>query len=407
MTDMVDPLFGIAKLDGELGGFPTHKSVIFSASPAVGNEAFGYQIVANNEKDNKILIFLNRTSPPAYFKEMEEFHFPVSKNIFVLDAYSNLTGIESSGSANVIVIKNPNDKEEILRTLGAELEKGYTLVLFDSFSLVVDTFGFDYAISIIAMLREKINKSETAAALLFTDWGYGENERAGLMNLTDAEVVIRGIEKRGIFGQYSGVIKCKWLPGKSFTSTLFKVVKPGGIKIAIPKILVTGPTDAGKSSFIHSASKNAVSVDKLGGTIALDHGSVDFKGYLADLFGTPGQERFDPLLKLLGGDSIGVVLVVDCTKPEQFPRAIEMLRKTETFGLPIVIAANKADLPGALSIDDIKNRLHLNNDVPITATVAEDLSRIDPNQPTKLKKSGVDEVLSTLFRLVIEEDLFK
>lgn len=160
---------------------------------------------------------------------------------------------------------------------------------------------------------------------------------------------------------------------------------------------MTGPTDAGKSSFIHSACPDAVSVDRLGGTIALDHGSLDFKGYVADMFGTPGQERFDPLLKLLGGEAIGVILVVDATRPEGFPRAIEMLRKTEAYGLPIVVVANKYNLPGALSIDEIKEKLHLERNAPITPTTAVDLSKIDPNEPTQLKKEEVEKALSLLF----------
>lgn len=91
-------------------------------------------------------------------------------------------------------------------------------------------------------------------------------------------------------------------------------------------------------------------------------------------------------------------LIVDSTKPEQFPRAIEMLRKTEAYGLPIVVVANKADLKGALSLKEVEEKLHLDNEIGLVQTVAEDLSKVDPNQPTKLKKEGVDKALSLLFK---------
>ena len=75
---------------------------------------------------------------------------------------------------------------------------------------------------------------------------------------------------------------------------------PGGVKIYIPKILVTGPYHAGKTSFIQSASFRSVSVNRenLEGnnetTVALDFGHVKLGGFVVELFGTPGQERFDP-----------------------------------------------------------------------------------------------------------------
>lgn len=393
-----DPIFGIGKLDDDIGGIPNDKVVLLSASPAVGNEVFGYQMIYNNiMHNNKVLLYLNRTSPEAYLKEMKDYDFKVdTKNLVIIDSYSNINGVSNPNTEVTKVIANPYNKEEIKKLLSEELEKDYDLIVFDSLSLLIDFFDFNYAMSIVGMLKEKLAKTDASSVLLFTDWDYGDTSR--LIDSANAQIDIRGIEKRVIFGQYFAVIKCDWVKGKQFSSVLFKAVKPGGIKIYFPKILVTGPTDAGKTSFIHSASKDAVSVDRLGGTIALDHGNLDFEGYKADLFGTPGQERFDPLLKLLGGEAIGVILVVDSTKPDQFPRAIEMLRKTETYGLPIVVVANKANLPGALPLEELKERLHLGKDTPLVSTVAEDLSHIDPNEPTKLKKEGVEQALRALFK---------
>ncbi len=396
---MNDPIFGIGKLDDDLEGIPFKKTVLLSASPAVGNEVFGYQIIYNNViHKNKVLLFLNRTSPQVYLTEMKEYDFKIYSNLVIIDSYSNLTGIKSTETATNRVINNPSDKEEIRKKLSEELEKGYDLVVFDSLSLLIDSFDFDFAVSIVDLVKQTLQNKDSSAVMLFTDWEYGENDINKLSNKANAQIEIKGIEKRVIFGQYFAVIKCDWVKGKQFSSVLFKAVKPGGIKIYFPKILVTGPTDAGKTSFIHSASKDAVSVDRLGGTIALDHGNLDFEGYKADLFGTPGQERFDPLLRLLGGEAIGVILVVDSTKSDQFPRAVEMLRKTETYGLPIVVVANKANLPDALPLDDIRERLHLGKDAPLFQTVAEDLSHIDPNEPTKLKKEGVEGALRALFK---------
>ena len=73
-------------------------------------------------------------------------------------------------------------------------------------------------------------------------------------------------------------------------------IKPGGFRGYIPKILVTGPFHAGKTTMVHSLSMRAVSVQRMGTTVALDFGHVDYKGFSLDLFGTIGQPRFDPIL---------------------------------------------------------------------------------------------------------------
>jgi len=182
------------------------------------------------------------------------------------------------------------------------------------------------------------------------------------------------------------LLKVDWTKVES-RSVLFKLAKPGGIRAYIPKILVTGPYNAGKSTFVHAVSSKAISVDRLGTTVALDYGHVEYKGFSIDVFGTPGQERFDPILKVLGGEALGVILVVDSTKPETFTRAKELLEKTTKFGLPYVIAANKQDLPNALSPEEIRKRLNLPKDIPIIPTVAN-------------KGIGVYEVLDALIDLL-------
>jgi small GTP-binding protein len=206
----------------------------------------------------------------------------------------------------------------------------------------------------------------------FTAWPYSDQTLELIKgNLFNSVITIGGIAERVIFGQYFGIMKSDWAE-ISTKSMLFRVLRPGGIKIFIPKILVTGPFDAGKTTFVHALSTRAISVDRLGTTIAMDHGHVDYKGFSADIFGTPGQERFDPIIKLLSGESMGVFLVVDSTNPSDFVRAKHMLDIPKSYGLPYVLVANKQDLPGALRLEEIREQFHLPEDVPVVAVVAKD-----------------------------------
>jgi signal recognition particle receptor subunit beta len=144
-----------------------------------------------------------------------------------------------------------------------------------------------------------------------------------------------------------------------------------------------------------------VSVDRVGTTVALDHGHVEYAGFSVDLFGTPGQERFDPILELLGGESLGVIAIVDSTSVQSMIRVKEMLEKSKSIGLPFVIVANKANLEGALGVEEIRKKMSMPADVPIVPVVAEDLSKINVKEPAKLKTEDVHAVLDALFSRIV------
>ncbi|MEM2174719.1 MAG: ADP-ribosylation factor-like protein, partial [Candidatus Micrarchaeia archaeon] len=149
----------------------------------------------------------------------------------------------------------------------------------------------------------------------------------------------------------------KKAPGR-FAKNLYPFrIGIGGVSIYVPKILITGPFHSGKSSFIQKVSTRAVSVDRLGTTIALDHGYIEYGGLSCDLFGTPGQERFEFMLDILKKDAFGVILILDSTDPESFERGIEMLNLVRKESIPFVVAANKQDLPNAMKVEEIKNIL--------------------------------------------------
>ena len=75
------------------------------------------------------------------------------------------------------------------------------------------------------------------------------------------------------------------------------------------KIIITGAFSSGKSTLVQSLAKeSAISLDKSGTTVALDHGTVDVLGIPAFLFGTPGLVRFSILRQILseGADGISI-----------------------------------------------------------------------------------------------------
>lgn len=366
---------GIPKLDEFLGGgIPKGKSLVFFSQPGVEGEIFGLQTIYETlRKGGTGVLVVSSTIPDIVKGQFREFGWDISQyedKLYFLDSYNPLIGAPSNEK---YVIQNPDNIEDFNNKI-IEIIKELppSTIVFGSLSTIMDLCGEKETIEAVKTWNKMAMVYDHVLVYNFTAWPYSE-ETINLIkgDLFNSVISIGGIAERVIFGQYFGILKSDWIQVHR-KSMLFRVLRPGGIKIFIPKILVTGPFDAGKSTFVHALSTRAISVDRLGTTIAMDHGHVDYMGFSADIFGTPGQERFDPIIKLLSGESMGVFLVVDSTNPSDFIRAKHMLDITKTYGLPYVVVANKQDLPGALTPEEIREQFHLPDDVPIVPAVARD-----------------------------------
>jgi hypothetical protein len=248
-------------------------------------------------------------------------------------------------------------------------KKGKVFLVYDALNTSIDELGKNILFE-VSNWRKIAVTFDSILCFIYTEWSYPSDisEAVGTLFLTIVDLLVL---ERIIGSQVVTVSKNEGKTVKKELIPIKKVVK-GGVKGYIPKILVTGPYHAGKTTIVHTLSTRAVSVQRMGTTVALDFGHVDHRGFTLDLFGTVGQPRFDPILKQLGGESLGTLVVVDSTKPEEFPRAKEMMHKAGVYGLPYVVAANKQDLPAALSIEDIRKKMNISDDVPIIGTVGND-----------------------------------
>jgi signal recognition particle receptor subunit beta len=53
-----------------------------------------------------------------------------------------------------------------------------------------------------------------------------------------------------------------------------------------------------------------------------------------------------------------------------------MMQKAGVYGVPYVVAANKQDLPGALSPEQIRKKMNLLSETAIVGTVGTDLTSV-------------------------------
>jgi len=168
------------------------------------------------------------------------------------------------------------------------------------------------------------------------------------------------------------------------------------------KMIVTGPFNAGKTSFIGAVSEipvvhteRKVSGDeravKESTTVAMDFGRISIdQDLVLYLFGTPGQKRFDFMWEILSEGMLGFVVLVDSSRPETFREARAILDTFRGYSnTPFVVAANKQDDDDAWTPEDLRIAMGLDENVRVLPCVST-------------AKETVKNVLVQLLEVVLE-----
>jgi small GTP-binding protein len=169
------------------------------------------------------------------------------------------------------------------------------------------------------------------------------------------------------------------------------------------KVVIAGPFAAGKTQFINTVSEiKTVKTERRTQqsseksvkdytTVAMDFGKVRIDDeHELYIFGTPGQFRFDFMWEILGEGALGIIILVDSTDPTTFHEARKIINFFQSrFPVPIVVGANKQDLPNAWSPEDVRIALDIDEDegIPVIPVSAID-------------KESVKNALLTLFEII-------
>jgi uncharacterized protein len=135
------------------------------------------------------------------------------------------------------------------------------------------------------------------------------------------------------------------------------------------KILITGSMGAGKTTAIASVSEvapvktEATNSDlaqhsKTHTTVALDYGEVQLAGGdRLRLYGTPGQKRFNVMWTILAKGALGVVILIDMTRPDPVADLREYLNDFSELikESSCVIGVGRSDENSTLSSQDLSN----------------------------------------------------
>lgn len=167
------------------------------------------------------------------------------------------------------------------------------------------------------------------------------------------------------------------------------------------KVVITGPFDAGKTTFIKSVSEITVlsTERQVSGavagsgetTVAMDFGRITISDdVVLYLFGTPGQERFSFMWETLSEGMLGFVVMVDGTSADSIREAVSMIEFfTRMSDVPFVVAANRVSADDSAEFERIRSTLALPPDVILLGCDARD-------------RESVKDVLLGLLRRILQ-----
>lgn len=182
-------------------------------------------------------------------------------------------------------------------------------------------------------------------------------------------------------------------------SNLIKEDDPSMLKVRPPVVCVMGHVDHGKTKLLDAIRETHV-VDGESGGITQHIGAyqVEKKGKLITFLDTPGHEAFTAM-RARGAKVTDIAILVVAADEGIKPQTVEAMNHAKDAKVPIIVALNKIDKPGA-NIDKVKGELSEHGLQP------EDWGGQTVTVPVSaVTKAGIDDLLDMILLTAEMENL--
>lgn len=355
-------MYGIDDMLG--GGIPKGSRVLYSLDPGVDGQLFMISTLYEAlEQKKSCLVIIPHTTVEAFLHDVEQLRGhrirPDEHTIAFLDSVDREQIQRQAGKTGTAMTAWQNRIKKVCAEKKIE-------VLFGYFDILYEDLGLEKCLSLLSPSCYPA-KSTVIVEHLNLD-GDTFLDLAEIRRSFDLILTIKSSFRPLPHFNYFTILYTSW--STQLRRSVPFLVKKGHIVPYIPKIVVTGPPHSGKSRFVLNATALGVSVDRVGSdgpgvTTAMDFGWLHWQDFDITLYGTPGQPRFDAMLPGVLKNAMGAVLIVDATDREQLPRAKQLYKTIAKMHLPVVVAANKKDLPGVMGEDEIRKCVGIGKDVPV------------------------------------------
>ncbi|HUW24499.1 MAG TPA: translation initiation factor IF-2 [Patescibacteria group bacterium] len=123
-----------------------------------------------------------------------------------------------------------------------------------------------------------------------------------------------------------------------------------------PVVTILGHVDHGKTTLLDYIRKTKLAAKEIGEiTQAIGAYQIEFKGKKITFIDTPGHAAFSEM-RSRGAKVADIVVLVIAVNDGVMPQTLESIKIIKEANVPVIIALNKIDLPGA-SIDKVKTQL--------------------------------------------------
>lgn len=359
---------GIKLLDDHLhGGFSRPSTLLLFSENLSTKRVFAEHFAVAGARAGETCLYVDFfRAPQLARREFEQFGDFPSDNLVFVDATSSQLLLPSDEPYR---IRDLEGLSHIASVIGSAIEAEKPgRIIVDSMEFLADRFPRHDLIEEwhhLVLVAQAVN---SVICFLFTNWTYRDNDLLPIREMSDFVLEFKTAMAHGSLQSEMRLTPARgrgrrtnWIP---YTFRDF-----AGLTVYFPRLLVTGPKGAGKTSVVQSLNDKAVDIKRAGTTVAFDYRRVNVMGIEADLFGTREHEVVESMIQLFAREVNGILLVVDAARPE----SLDHVRQTLEFvcsRTPCVVLANKSDLPAACSAEEIARRLRVPDEIPVVATDA-------------------------------------